>query len=153
MLDIEFFVNQICETAYPKPNKWVYLVRDQFGFATNEQNEYKQIINLNTATKDPNLILVTWGLSGIDFSDSIDITFPPIAFDIMVSATTLRALNAFHWALMLGLESDNRVNLSALGGDVQSDEKKGHLQSSGRFSRGWSLMADDLIKGMEVLQE
>ena len=145
MFDVQVFAEQVCALAYPgtfegEINKWDYHVQDVLGD--------------KGVRGEPNLIVVTWALAGVD-ADTLDYKGDnAINFELICNASSVRALNAFHWALMQELQSTPRVRLSALIGDVQEDEVIGRTRrSTGRAFRVFGLTVDESIVGMSQLFE
>ena len=130
--DDNFLVN------YPLRNKWTCEVSD--------------ILNIpRPETVTPNLIVATWRLAGVDRNE-IDAVQSGVNFEVMVNASEVVALNAFHWSLMWNLQRHNGLRLSDLIGDVEEDEPVGKtMQWNSRAFRVWGLTVTQLVTGMNVL--
>ena len=156
MFDPEQFLERVASEAYPGPNnKWVYRVRDQFGYYTDPKNdEYVMDKNYRTLTQNPYLTLVSWRISGAETTDEIDSNKLLTVIEIVVSATSIRALNAFQYILNNEVQYYNQLTLNTFGDTIDTDERIGnHPQTTGRFYRILYLRVDDLIIGSEPLYE
>ena len=125
-------------------NEWRYHVQDILGEKADPEK----------LKRKPKLIVVTWALAGVD-ADSLDWKGDNgINFELVCNASSVRAINAFHWALMQSLQSETRVRLSALIGDVEEDEVIGRTRrSTGRAFRVFGMTVEDSIVGMSQLFE
>ena len=144
MFDIQQFVEHVCDQAYPKikndmENKWTYKVSDLLNIPL--QHEIKEY-----------LVVAVWRLAGID-RNSLDQPQDGINFEVSVSASSINALNAFHWSL-LSMLSAYDVRLSDLIGDVEEDEPVSPtMRHNARAFRVWGLTVSQSVTGMNELFE
>ena len=172
MFDIQQFCTDVCDLAYPNYmdversvrvgqaeldrlrqegvedlseyliNKWTYKVTD--------------ILNVPAPREvGTNLVVVTWRLAGVDRTQ-LDEFQSGVNFEIFVNASSINALNAFHWAL--GKRTFGRhdgVRLSDLIGDVEEDEpvSKTMTTHNARAYRVWGLTVNQSVTGMNELFE
>ena len=133
---------EIMLSAYPLRNKWTYKVSDILNVPA--PHEVKE-----------NLVVVTWRLAGVDRTQ-LDEFQSGVNFEIIVNASSINALNAFHWAL--GKQTFGRhdgVRLSDLIGDVEEDEpvSKTMTAHNARAFRVWGLTVNQSVTGMNELFE
>ena len=149
MFDVEQFCIDVCERAYPiadpegledKENKWTYKVSDLLNIpAPHEVSE--------------NLVVVTWRLAGVDRNE-LDAVQSGTNFEVLANASSIRALNAFHWGLCKQIEVTNDVRLSDLIGDVEEDEPVSKtMRHNARAFRVWGLTVSQSVTGMNELFE
>ena len=174
MFDIEKFAEGVCDKAYPnwfkrdehntaepdlqepvptpedpenppgdiiyKENLWRYRVDDIFGKEVSKGNV--------------RLVQVMWRLSGIERGGLDETLTRSTNFELVVNASAVIALNAFHYALMIKVRQTYPVDLSDIIGDVEEDEPVGRTtRESGRVYRVWGLKVDDVVTGMQPLFE
>ena len=145
MFDIQKFCTDVCDKAYPptkngEENKWTYKVSDILNVPP--PHEVKE-----------NLVVVTWRLAGIDRNE-LDAFQSGTNFEVFVNASSVNALNAFHWALGTLLPRHNGLRLSDLIGDVEEDEPVSKTMAhNARAFRVWGLTVNQLVTGMNELFE
>ena len=146
MFNIQEFCTDICDRAYPqevregKENKWTYKVSDILNVPP--PHEVKE-----------NLVVVTWRLAGIDRNE-LDGFQSGTNFEVFVNASSVKALNAFHWGLGQQVRVMNGVRLSDLIGDVEEDEPVSKTMAhNARAFRVWGLTVNQLVTGMNELFE
>ena len=119
-------------------NKWTFKVSDILNVPQDHE-------------VTPDLVVATWRLAGIE-SRPVDITQNGINFEVMVNASQVIALNAFHWALLNQIRVHNELRLSDLIGDVAEDEPVGKtMRWNSRAFRVWGMTTAQLVTGMNVL--
>ena len=145
MFDIEKFIDRVAGTAYQSDN-WVYAIRDILGFYDGQAKR-----DLHTLAQSSRTVIISWRMAGVS-AGTFDEVLPPTNFEIVVSATKVRALNAFHWALMVAIRDENDVSLTTLIGDVDEDSLQGPRRSvTGRAQRAWGLTVAGPVTGMESI--
>ena len=104
-------------------------------------------------SKLPNYVIVQWSVVGLN--QTLLDTSAAMGVEILASASQIRVLNAFQWALNEILPSVHPcIELSALFGEVDHDEVLGRKVShSGRAYRAWRFAVNDNITGMNQLIE
>ena len=167
MFDIKKFVTEVCDRAYPnymEKDKAVLVSQEELKRLRDEGTDLKpyainkwtfvvsDILNIpRQETITSNLVVATWRLAGVDRNE-IDAVQSGVNFEVMVNASEVVALNAFHWSLMWNLQRHNGLRLSDLIGDVEEDEPVGKtMQWNSRAFRVWGLTVTQLVTGMNVL--
>ena len=148
MFDVQQFAEEVCKLAYPDgdpegiiagKNKWQYKVVDIFG-------------KLLPPKRGRNFVVCQWRLAGIDRNSLDHISEDGINFELAVSAKSVVALNAFHWALTKKIRQEQGIRLSDLIGDVEEDEPVGRTTyETNRAIRVWGLTVNQRIVGMNYL--
>ena len=154
MFDIETFANLTCELAYPgrvnemgeRTNAIDYSVQDILGEYTKPDGSTGRRMS-QKLTKNKNMVIVEWRVSGVNYG-VVDLLESIFEYEITVSATSIRALNAFHWAINEIIRRYNEVTLSTFVSDIPDETIGRNPKSTGRVSRAWGIAVDSPIPGL-----
>ena len=156
MFDVEPFLGRTAESAYParpnesgeRTNTIDWLVMDILGFHTDDDGQYVRV--LRKTLDDPNMVVVQWRNAGIEVEE-VDAAQPGVLIEVTVSATSVRALNAYQWALMEELAVTHEIRLAATVEDTEDDPQGKTNRTTNRARRSWVLLIDGPIMGMNEL--
>ena len=174
MFDIAKFAEGVCDAAYPNwfkrdsevpttPNLGEPVPTPEDpenppGDIIYKENRFKyrvvDIFGDDVAKGNRKLVQVKWRLNGMERGGLDEPLTRSVNFELLVSASEVIVLNAFHYALMIKVRQTYSVDLSDIVGDVEEDEPVGRTtRESGRVYRVWGLRVDDLVTGMQPLFE